>query len=113
MAFRKGRSSKRIRTRKAGNAKRGTRKRRLRGGISANLQEKIKGYNLNCRKKSWTTGKWVDKTDAKCSEWKASLEEDYLKERPDREQIAEDYKVDNPDEINDAITKPTKSWGLF
>ena len=113
MASRRGHSSKQGRTRKAGRTKRGTKKRRLRGGISLILQNKIRDYNVKCRKKSWTTGKWADKTDAKCSQWKASLEEEYLKERPDRAQIEQDYGVEPNIEINDTITKPKKRWGLF
>ena len=110
MTSRRRFASKRRRTRKVGR----TRKSRLRGGISANLQDKIKDYNKNCQVKSWYTGKFVDKQGAPaCDLRKKTLEELYKRERPDRAQIETDYKVDNPDEINDKITKPKKRWGFW
>ena len=114
MAVRRGNTSKRKKTRKVGSTKNRTKKRRLRGGVSPALQEKIRDYNVNCRVKSWYTGKFVDKKNAPaCDLRKKTLEELYKKERPDREQMESDYKVDNPAEINDTITKPKKRWGFW
>jgi hypothetical protein len=114
MAFRNGPASKRTRTRKRTRKRSRTKKRRIRGGVSVNLQNQISQYNVSCRVKNRFTGKFVDKRgNSKCNAWKTSLEEQYKQERPDREQIASDYKVDDPNEINDTITKPKKKWGLW
>lgn len=114
MAFGKRTVSKRRRTSKLGRKKNRTKKRRIRGGVSVNLQNQISQYNVSCRVKNRFTGKFVDKRgDTKCTAWKNSLEEQYKQERPDREQIASDYKVDDPTEINDTITKPKKRWGIW
>jgi hypothetical protein len=61
MAFRRAKTGKRKRSRIVGRKRSMTKKRRLRGGISANLQSKIKDYNVNCQVKNWYTGKFVDK----------------------------------------------------
>jgi hypothetical protein len=114
MVFRKKNASKRRRTRKANSKKNRTNKRRLHGGISPALQNKIKDYNANCQVKSWYTGKFVDKKNSPaCDLRKKSLEELYKQERPDREQIATDYGVDPNIGINDTITKPKKRWGIW
>jgi hypothetical protein len=114
MAFRRGNVSKRKRTRKVGSKKNITKKRRFRGGISLSLQNKIKDYNVNCQVKNWYTGKFVDKRNAPaCDLRKKTLEELYKQERPDRAQIAADYGVENPAEINDVVTKPKKRWGFW
>jgi hypothetical protein len=111
MAFRKGYASKRRHTRKLSSKKNRTKKRRIRGGVSVNLQNQISQYNVSCRVKNRFTGKFVDKRgDTKCKAWKNSLEEQYKQERPDRAQIEQDYGVDTNIEINDTITKPKKRW---
>ena len=111
MAFKRTKTGKRKRSRIGGRTRGGTKTRRFRGGVSPNLQNKINDYNVNCRVKSWYSGKFVDKQGVPaCDLRKKTLEELYKKERPDREQIAVDYKVDNPGEINDTITKPKKRW---
>ena len=114
MTFRRGNASKQKKTRKGGLAKNRTKKNRIKGGVSVALQNKIADYNANCRVKSWYTGKFVDKRGSPaCDLRKKSLEELYKKERPDREQMESEYKVDNPAEINDTITKPKKRWGFW
>ena len=114
MVFKRAKTGKRKKSRSVGRTRSMTKKRRFRGGISANLQNKIKDYNVNCQVKNWYTGKFVDKKNAPaCDLRKKSLEELYKQERPDREQIATDYKVDDPNEINDKITKTKKRWGFW
>jgi hypothetical protein len=114
MVLRRAKTAKQKKSRIVGGKKNRTKTRRLRGGISANLQSKIKDYNVNCQVKNWYTGKFVDRRGAPaCDLRKKSLEELYKQERPDRTQIENDYGVDKNIEINDTITKPKKRWGLW
>jgi hypothetical protein len=114
MSFRRAKTGKRTKSRIVSKKRSMTKKRRFRGGISANLQSKIKDYNVNCQVKNWYTGKFVDKKNAPaCDLRKKSLEELYKQERPDRAQLENDYKVDDPNKINDTITKPKKKWGFW
>lgn len=112
MKFKKSKKvmkTKRRKTRKLVRKKNGTKKRVIRGGVSKGLQNKISDYNTKCRRKTWLTGKFVDRGDSECNAWKKSLEEEYKKERPDRIQIEGDYGLDENIEIEGQTTKPTKN----